>query len=222
MDQSENSSVNSNKPPEKTSLQEVIVRRGLKDYVGESLLIIFSVLLALFLTELFNTMHDRQHTREIVAGLKEEIGENYRMEKEQYAYHLQIVRSIDSALANPVLEKQFIVNGVIQLDRIIPNGVMLHDLNDIAWQVAKQNNIISKIDLQTYGLLADIYSNQERIKNTEPEIANVLLSRESRSAENNRITLILIKDNYKGWAIGRAPDLLEKYQKALKALNEEN
>ena len=203
-------------------LQEVTVRRGIKEYIGESLLIVFSVLLALFLTELFTKMHDRQLTREILEGLKEEISENYRSEKEQYAYHLQIVRSIDSALKNPILEKQIIVNGVIQLDRIIPNGILLHDLNDIAWQVAKQNNIISKIDLQTYGLLADIYSNQERIKNTEPEIARVLLSRESRSAENNRITLILVKDNYEGWAIGRAPTLLEKYQKALRALSKEN
>jgi hypothetical protein len=133
-----------------------------------------------------------------------------------------VVDFLDPALADRVLEKKFIVDGVSQLNQIIPNGVLLHDLNDVAWQVAKQNNIISKIDLETYGLLADIYANQERIKNTEPEIANVLLSRESRSSENYRITLILMKDNYLGWAIGRALLLLEKYQKALVALKEEN
>jgi hypothetical protein len=31
-----------------------------------------------------------------------------------------------------------------------------------------------------------------------------------------------MKDNYLGWAIGRAPLLLEKYQKALVALKKEN
>ena len=87
------------------------------------------------------------------------------MEKEQYAYYKIIVLTIDSALADRAREKKFIVDGVLQMNQIIPNRVLLHDLNDVAWQVAKQNNIISKIDLETYGLLADIYANQERIKN---------------------------------------------------------
>jgi hypothetical protein len=222
MDEPSNTKINPDIIPEKIIIQEVIVRRGFKDYVVESLLIVFSVLLALFLTELFNKFHEQQHTRDIIQGLKEELSENYRMEKEQYAYHTQIVLRIDSALVDTVKQKKFIVNGVIQLDKLIPQGVLLHDLNDIAWQVAKENNIISKIDLKTYGLLADIYANQERIKNTEPEIANVLLSRESRTAVSNRITLILLKDNYIGWAIGRAPQLIEKYRKALEELSKEN
>jgi hypothetical protein len=52
---------------------------------------------------------------------------------------------------------------------IAPEGVLRRDLNDVAWQVAKQNNIFSKIDLSTYSLLTDIYDNQQRITNSEQE-----------------------------------------------------
>ena len=69
-------------------------------------------------------------------------------------------------------------------------------MNDVAWQVAKQDNIFSKIDLTDYSILTDIYDNQQRITKVEEEIGNLLLSRESRTATDNRITLILMRDNY--------------------------
>jgi hypothetical protein len=47
----------------------------------------------------------------------------------------------------------------------------------------------------------------------------VLTSWESRQPENLRTTLILLKDNYLGWAVDRAPGLLIKYQEAIEKLN---
>jgi hypothetical protein len=84
--------------------------------------------------------------------------------------------------------------------------------------VAKQNNIFSKIDLSTYGLLTDIYNNQDRITKSEEEIANVLLSWESRRPENLRTALILVRDNYHAWAVNRAPSLLKEYAEAIDRL----
>ena len=111
---------------------------------------------------------------------------------------------------------------MINLDTIAPYGVLYRDLNDIAWQVAKQDNIFSKIDLSDYSLLTDIYDNQARITKAEDEIANVLLSRESRTAADNRITLILMRDNYHGWAVDRVLALFAKYKKAIDALEKYN
>ena len=102
---------------------------------------------------------------------------------------------------------------------IAPEGVLRHDLSDVAWQIAKQNNIFSKIDLSTYSLLTDIYANQQRITNSEQEIGHVLLSFESRRSENLRTTLILIRDNYHGWAVDRTPNLLNLYQEAIDKLS---
>lgn len=200
----------------------VTVERDWKEYVGECLLIVFSVILALVVTEFINNLNDKKRTSEILHQLKDELTDNKKNEEEQYAYHLQVLKNINSALANAAMAQKFISNGIINLDAITPppHVVLLHDLNDVAWQVAKQNNIISKIDLKTYSLLNDIYNNQQRITASEKEIANVILSRESRTARDNRITLLLLHDNYLGWDIQRAPKLLNLYQQAIDKLND--
>ena len=163
-------------PRKKEELKEVIARRNWKEYLGESLLIIFSVSLAIFLTEIFTQIHENRQTREVLHQLRIELTSNYEAEESQYQYHLQVMHNIDSALQNENFRKKFISKGRIHLSVIAPEGVLKNDLNDIAWQVAKQNNIFSKIDLKTYALLTDIYDNQQRITNTESVIGKILLS----------------------------------------------
>jgi hypothetical protein len=200
---------------------EVITVRTWKEYVEECALIVFSVVLALVVTEAFNKRHENQHIKEVLHQLHEELIENKRSETEQYAYHSEILRKIDSALNDPTIANKFIAGGKVDLNIITPppHGLLLHDLNDVAWEVAKQNNIFSKLDLETYSLLTDIYNNQDRITKSEDEIAKVLLAWESRKPENIRTTLILVRDNFQGWATGRAPGLLNLYQRAIDKLS---
>jgi hypothetical protein len=49
----------------------------------------------------------------------------------------------------------------------------------------------------------------------------VLLRYESRNSNNARETLILIRDNYKGWAFDRAPALIKQYEEAIKAIDKQ-
>lgn len=203
---------------QKKHIPEVLTVRDWKEYLGESILIIFSVLLALILTEYFTSLHEKQQTKEVVRQLKEELEKNKQAEQLQYAYQLQVLKNIDSALNNPAIAKQFIDSGAMNLKIIAPEGIKYRDLSDIAWQVAKQDNIVSKIDLDTYSLLTYIYVNQQLITNSEQEIAKVIFSWESRKSENRRTTLLLIRDNYHGWAVDRAQGLLDLYQQAIDKL----
>jgi len=50
---------NSNTDGEPTKIPEVYTLRSWKEYVGESILIIFSVLLALIVTEYINNLHEK-------------------------------------------------------------------------------------------------------------------------------------------------------------------
>jgi hypothetical protein len=202
----------------KESLPEVITIRNAKEYLGESLLIIFSVVLALLLTELFSKIHENNRTEEIIQQLKQELIDNKKAEEIQYAYHVQVLRKIDSALTHSEFAKQFINNGVLNLKSIAPDGIRRIDLNDIAWQIAKENNILSKLDINISRMLTHIYDQQQHITKSEDEIAKVLLSWESRKPENLQTTLILTSDNYKGWAVDRAPGLLKEYQEAIDKL----
>ena len=207
-------------PPKKRDERpEVIIVRNWKEYLGESLLIVFSVALAIILTEVFTKIHENQQTREVLHQLREEVIANKESEEIQYQYHLQVLKNIDSALHDDNFRKKIFDSSRIHLSLIAPDGVLRKDLNDAVWQVAKQNDIFSKINLETYGLLADIYNQQQRITKTEDEIGKLLLSFESRKPENAKKTLILMHDNYIAWAVERAPRLLEKYKKAIDELS---
>jgi hypothetical protein len=198
---------------------EVIAIRTWKEYIGESMLIIFSVVLAIILTEVINKIHENNQTHEILRELRDELIANKKAEETQYQYHLQVLKNIDSALNNINFQKKILDSGRFHLYLIAPDGVLLEDLNDVAWQSAKQYNIFSKLDIKTLSLLTDIYNHQQRIIKTEDEVGKVLLSFESRKPENARITLILMRDNYHGWAVDRVPRLLGKYQIAIDALS---
>ena len=215
-DASENIPAPTNK--KKDDRPEVIIVRNWKEYLGESLLIVFSVALAIILTEVFTKIHENQQTHEVLHQLKLELINNNEAEKVQYQYHLMVIRNIDSALHDEKYGKKFLDSGQIHLEVIAPDGVMREDLNDIAWQVAKQNNIFSKLSLKTYGLLTDIYDNQAKIIKSEDEIGKLILSFESRESGNANATLILMRDIYKAWAVDRAPRLLNNYKKAIDAL----
>jgi len=121
----------------------VIVERDWKEYLGECLLIVFSVALAIGITEYLTSLHEEKQASEILYQLKEELINNKKNAKEQYDYHLQVLKNIDSALHHPEFAKKFINDsGEIDLTHTIaPEGVLRHDLSDVAWQVAKQNNI---------------------------------------------------------------------------------
>jgi hypothetical protein len=206
-------------PESKHNPPEFLAIRSWKEYLGESLLIIFSVVLALIMTEIINNIHEDNQLHTLLRQLRQEIISNNQSEGDQYQYHLKIMRRIDSAMRFPEYAQKFINHGEVHLNVIVDSGVLRHDLNDVGWQAAKQNNIISKIDFSLYGLLTDIYDNQERIKKSEDEIGKVLLSWESRKPENLRMTLILMRDNYFAWEMERAPGLLNKYKKAIDALS---
>lgn len=203
----------------KENHQIVIVERGWKDYLVECLLIVFSVALALGLTEYFDNLHDKNKQHEILHQLKDELTANKNDAQDQYNYHLQVFKLIDSAKNYPAFAKKFLDSGKIHLRIIMPLGATRHDLKDVAWQLAKQNDVISKIDYDTYSLLESTYSNQEKILNLEPSLEKILISYDSRKPENLQTTLTLIHDALYGWVVERTPELIEKYQKATDLLS---
>ena len=194
----------------KEKFTEVVTIRTWKEYLGECLLIVFSVILALGLTEYFNNLHDKNKANEILRQLRLELISNKQDAQDQYNYHLQVFKLIDSAKANPAFAKKFLDSGKLHFSVIMPQGATLHDLKDEAWQLAKQNDVISKVDYDTYSLLAGTYSNQAKMLNLEPSLEKILISYDSRKTENLQTTLTLIHDALYGWVVQRTPCLIKK------------
>lgn len=210
------------KPATKKRHSEVYVQRDMKEYIGESLLIVFSVVLALFLTEFINKQKEKEQTKDMLTNIKNELIKNKKAEEEQYAYHQGVLKRIDSALNDPAIQQKLLTGSQFHFGYIAPHGILLHDLSKVAWQVGESHDIISKIDFKLVEQLTDIYDNQARIDKLEDGIAGVMFNYNSRNISNIHETLILVRDNFKGWAFDRAPNLIKKYGEAIKAIDETN
>jgi hypothetical protein len=207
-------------PAAKKHKQEVYVLRDIREYLGESLLIIFSVLLALFVSEYINNLHEKNQTKELMENIKNELIKNKQLEEAQYAYEQKVIKRLDFAINDPAMQKKIISNGEFHYEYIFSggHGVMYGDLSRVAWDVAKSQNIFPKINFKLVEQLTIIYDNQDRIAKLEDKVGSIFLGYESRNENNARETLILIRDNYKGWAFDRAPGLIMLYGEAINTI----
>ena len=197
---------------------EVYTVRDFKEYLGESLLIIFSVILALILTEFFNNLHEKNNTREILRSIVAELKLNKAAIIEMKKYNESVLAHIDSTLANKNLQKQFVTDGEFHLYVIAPEGVLFRYLDDAAWTIAKNSNTIAKLDVETVALLTRVYEDQGKMMRVEDEVAKVVVDRASRDPQQVRTTLFLIRDLYHGWAVDRTDGLITQIDRTISKL----
>ncbi|MDB4901229.1 MAG: hypothetical protein JWQ63_510 [Mucilaginibacter sp.] len=109
-------------------------------------------------------------TKDLLNSIRAELIVNKKFEEEQYAYHLKVLRSMDSALMSPEIQKQIVFNDEFHITRIAPQGVLYRYLNDVTWEVAKSHDVLSKVNLKTITMLTYIYQKQARIMKAKDEI----------------------------------------------------
>jgi hypothetical protein len=199
----------------KSTFGKKLRNRHWKEYLIESLLIVFSVLLALFLTESINKSHDRKYTVDLLKNIVIELKNNKTAILQIQEYNLKVLNKINSALADKKIQDSIVSNSEFHLNVIAPHGVLLHYLDDEAWTIAKNNNIMSKINIESISILNKVYENLERIGKVEDEVAQVIFERNSRDPRQIQSTLIIIRDIYLGWAVDRVPGLLARIDTAI-------
>ncbi len=172
--------------------------RNWKEYLGEALLIIFSVLLALIVTEYISNLREKENTRDTLKNISAELSHNKKAIQEMNEYNLQVLTKIDSALVNKKLQDELISNDEFHLKVIAPQGVLYRYLDNEAWTIAKNNNVMSRVDGETIAMLTKVYEDQGRMMKVEDEVAKVIFDRVSRDPKQVHTTLILIRDIYHG------------------------
>ena len=212
--------LNSPALPPKTGKEKQLVYtvRDWKEYVGESLLIIFSVLLALVLTEYFNKLHEKENTKAIIQSIIAELRHNKKAIQETRQYNAAVFGRIDSAIVRSDMQDQLVRDGEFHLEVIAPQGILYRYLDDVAWTIAKANNITSRADIETVTTLTRVYQDQAKMMKVEDEMAKVIFDRASRDPKQIGTTLRLIRDIYRGWAVDRADGVLLQIDQAISRL----
>ena len=128
---------------------------------------------------------------------------------------MKVFAKIDSALTDKKIQKKLVYNDEFHLDVIAPEGIQYRYLENAAWTIAKNNNIMSKIDIESVSILTRVYGDQDRIGKIEDEVGKIIFDRASRDPKQVRKTLFLIKDNYRGWVVDRVSGMFIEIDSAL-------
>jgi hypothetical protein len=167
------------------------MKNSLRDYFIQSVLIVFSVLLALFLDEYLNNLRSEKELNTILINIKSEVVKNEKILTRLIPYHSKVLNKIDSVLNdNNAIGKN--IDSSDLLFRLAPKGIMQELLSNTAWETAKLNGTIARIDTELLQSLAEIYDQQNLTFKPVEEIIELLYSREFLMKEKTKENLILV------------------------------
>ena len=149
----------------------------------ESVMIIFSVFIALFINEWRNDNNETKRTALIVQNVESEIQKNREIIKSTIEYHRDVMNRLGQLGGKEVIEQKFSNNFHLILRDIAPRGILQEQLQDIAWAVAKEDKITNRIPLDESRALFAVYEQQSLVKGTFEKMIGFVSSREAHRKE---------------------------------------
>lgn len=132
------------------------MKKLFQEYIPQVVLIVFSVVLGLFLSEEISKRQDKKMAEQLVGHLKKEISHNREEILEWMPYHYKLRNKLDSAIGEEVFIKSFINDPNVlfeHFDRGLFNGT----INTAAWETAVLNPAVSEISYEQLTDFSKVY-----------------------------------------------------------------
>ena len=140
-----------------------LVKRHSK-LVSESFLIVFSVLLALFLNQVRETIKENRECDEALVSILTEVDSNYSAIENMYQLHSNILRRTDSILAIPSFEDSLFYNNRLNFDETLVDGKFLQEfITDASWYSSQNTGVLKPLSLQYKVQLQKLYGSHKYI-----------------------------------------------------------
>jgi hypothetical protein len=190
-------------------------KQNILKLVYESILIIFSVLLALFLNEYRGQLKENQQKELAMKMVKIELKSNLEILNEWRPYHEKVLKNLNEALnSNSINSTLFTENGVFTWS-LMPNGVVQRVIDNGSWQTLKSSSISSTIEFNTMFTLSELYKHQAQgVESTLNRILKIISARESLEQKNQRSTIILLRNTFHEM-VSQEIFLIKKYEQTL-------
>ncbi len=168
--------------------------KNLKKYLAESLLIVFSVLFALFINKLFDDYKTNEKKTTALESIEKELYRNSVILSDWKEHHIkirnritEIVEGRNDSLKTELLKYEFLNIGVLTNNKSLIDDI----LTNTAWESAKSTGIISEFDFETTQKLTHVYSMQEVLtERTMTNITDFYFDTNAHNMENIDQTLI--------------------------------
>ncbi|MEN1786209.1 MAG: hypothetical protein AAGF77_13895 [Bacteroidota bacterium] len=191
----------------------------MKEYIAQFILIVFSVVLGLFLSERIEERKKNREAEELLTTIVSEVKDNYQLLNYWVPYHQEIKKNLDSLSQEAVFIEAFKKDRYIFFETLFTRGTFMgrKPAND-AWDIAKSHPLIVNINYDKYLILSRIYSQQELTFEPAPKAFELFNSKDVNSEENAATNLGLIADNLHE-LVAREKELMYYYKQAAEILN---
>lgn len=134
-------------------------------FLGEGVLIVFSILLALGVNEWRTRISDAQELNRIAADISKEIGDNLALLDGLPDYHRMIGRGLHQISLRlrdgGAGSGKTAVELFMELDNLRSVLLGLHSpLQSVSWRIAKDRDVIAQLDYETAKVLSTTYDEQ--------------------------------------------------------------
>lgn len=172
-------------------------KRNWKKYLLEGILIVFSVMLALFLNKTVERIETNNQRDQAIANIRAELENNLSVVERWTRQHEFVAGRVNRLLEgkNDSLRKQMLNSSIFNIGVLTDNRSIIDaNLSNTAWETAKTTQIINEFDFETVQLLTSTYSLQELIMDqTIPEILSLYFDRETHDPGKLDGTLVQFK-----------------------------
>jgi hypothetical protein len=194
-----------------------VLRTALPKLLFESVLIVFSILLALSVSECSERSNRQERAEVALDNIRAEIASNAASLRRIVPYHQQMLARLDLLLADSasVLRSQGVIGTI---SRIAPEGLQPPTLGSTAWGIATTTDAISRIDYAQVYVLSRLYQIQHMgVETTVPRLSELLLSRETFQTERDPLPSLRLLQLILNELVTQEQFLLQRYTEVLGA-----
>ena len=193
----------------------------LKKYLAEGLLIVFSVLFALFINKLSDDYKTRKQKVIALQSIKSELYRNAAIVADWRKKHAKVLGRLDSILQGKNDSLKAKLQGTDFLDfGMLTNEQSLIDatLTDTAWEAAKSTEIISEFDFESVQNITQAYKVQNILM--EKTVTGMVgLFFDPVILDNQNLEMTLIQFNLRfGELVGQERTLEQLYEDAIQSI----
>ncbi len=190
---------------------------NIKQLLRESIVIIFSVLFALFVNEWRGTVNQEKHTQIILNNIIHELQDNERIAIQLTSYHEEVLQNLMDLSQQDSIEEKLFSGLYFQTNKVAPLGIMREGFNDIAWQVAKEEKLATHISFNHSEALYEVYNQQATVSKTVDKILQVIYDRAAHRKELTKENAVLLARFFHE-VIAQEKRLLALYKKVWETL----
>lgn len=186
-------------------------------YALEAILIVFSVLLALFLDSTLEDRREARNINELIGHVADEMQSNLAIVDEWLPYHRSVIDEIDRYLASGELRQSLLTADGIDYGRLMERGLIQDFYSSSSWQLVQQSEITSRIDFELTYAISQAYLSQQNVNLTLQRFSDFVVDRATHDPDQLVVSLRILRNLLQELS-GQQSVLQHNYREALHTL----